>query len=124
MLEENAEVHLGQPTDIPVEMIEALTPLFSRHSQVKRAFLTQMRVPAKDEPLSLLVGLEVDGKIDAVLCAMEIVISSTAESDRTVDVVLLGEGGGFVDKYIETSGIEPFYARNWGQRLKGFFVPP
>lgn len=124
-LAENTEVQLGPPVDIPVEMVEALTRLFARHSTVRRAFLTQMRIPERDDdPLSLLVALETDGKTDAVLRAMEIVIASTAAPERPVDAVLLGNGSGFVDQYIAESGIEPFYARSWGQRLKGFFVRP
>jgi len=121
-LDENATVQIGQPAEEPVELIEALTRLFSRHSSVKRALLAQMLVEDKDKPLSLVIALDVDGNTDNLLRDLEIVVPDTAPADRPVDIVFLGEANSLVDNYFQTSDVAPFYERSWGQRLKGFFV--
>jgi len=121
-LDTTQDVQIGQPSDEPVALIEALTRLFARYGAVKRAYFAQMLVEGEDKPLSLLVALEIDGDIGRLFRDLEIVIPDTTAPDRPVDVVLLGEADSLVDKYFETTDIAPFYERSWGQRLKGFFV--
>jgi len=122
-LDAGTEVHIGQPADYPVDMVDALTRLFSRHGIVRRAYLAQLLVPEKEtEQLSLLVALDIDGEPEKTYRDMEIVIADTAPPGRPVDITLLTGGDNFVDNYFQTADVAPFYERSWGQRLKGFFV--
>jgi SseB protein C-terminal domain/SseB protein N-terminal domain len=121
-LDRDVQVQIGQPAEEPVELIDALTRLFSRHGAVKRAFYAQMLVEAQEKPLSLVVALDADGSVDRLIGDMQMVIPDTAPDGLPVDVVLLGQADSLVDSYFQTTEIPPFYERSWGQRLRGFFV--
>lgn len=121
-LDKGVAVQISQPADEPVELIDALTRLFSRHGAIKRAFYAQMLVETQDKPLSLVIALDTDGGMDRLIREMQMVIPDTAPEGLPVDIVVLGDADSLVDQYFRTANIAPFYERSWGQRLRGFFV--
>lgn len=119
VVEEETEVQLSQPADLPVQMIDSLTQLFPKYRQVRRAFLAQIQEAGEQEP-HLLIGLEVDvDDVEEVIRAAGSVASDTLPDERPVDLCLVKEGEPGISHYL-TKHTTPFYERRWGSFLRDF----
>ncbi|PWC18775.1 enhanced serine sensitivity protein SseB [Brenneria corticis] len=119
VVEEETEVLLGQPAEMPVQMIDSLTQLFPKYRQVRRAFLAQIQEAGEQEP-HLLIGLEVDvDDVEEVIRAAGSVASDTLPDERPVDLCLVKEGEPGISHYL-TKHTTPFYERRWGSFLRDF----
>ncbi|PVZ85440.1 endopeptidase IV [Serratia sp. S1B] len=119
-IEQETQLLLGQPTDYPVAMVDALTTLFSQRKLVRRAFLALIHDQAVDEKPNLLIGLEVKGEpaeIDALISEAGMVASETAPNDDPVDFCLVEENARGVSHYL-VNHTQPFYQRRWGSWLR------
>ncbi|MEC5318762.1 enhanced serine sensitivity protein SseB [Brenneria populi subsp. brevivirga] len=119
VVEEDTEVLLSQPAEMPVQMIDSLTQLLTQYRHVRRAFLAQIHEAGEREP-HLLIGLDIDGDdVEEVIRAAGSVASDTLPDERPVDLCLVKEGESGVSHYM-TKHTTPFYERKWGSFLREF----
>ncbi|MGL6295891.1 MAG: enhanced serine sensitivity protein SseB C-terminal domain-containing protein, partial [Plesiomonas sp.] len=119
-IEQETQLLLGQPTEYPAAMIDALTTLFSQRKLVRRAFLALIHDREVDEQPNLLIGLDVKGEqadIDALISEAGMVASETAPNDDPVDFCLVEENARGVSHYL-VNHTQPFYQRRWGSWLR------
>lgn len=119
------QVVLGQPAQYPDAMVAALRTLLGTHPQVHAAWLAQMYDASQDSEPHLLVGIEGDGDLEAVIAAAGTVAAGTSTDGKPVDLyrVVRGDGGGLSNYF--SREVEPFYvrerARGLGAKLKSLF---
>lgn len=119
VVEEDTEVLLSQPAEMPVQMIDSLTQLLPKYRHVRRAFLAQIHEAGEQQP-HLLIGLDVDGgDVEDVIRAAGSVASDTLPDERPVDLCLVKEGESGISHYM-TQHTTPFYERKWGSFLRDF----
>ncbi|MCK6394273.1 MAG: enhanced serine sensitivity protein SseB C-terminal domain-containing protein [Zoogloea sp.] len=111
------KVLLGQPADYPSKMVDSLTTLLSKHSNVKAAYLALMHDPSKDTKPHLVVGIEVDGEIENVMREAGVVASDSAPNGGPVDLIQIERGDLGLSEYF-VHEVKPFYERRWGSKLK------
>lgn len=111
------KVLLGQPADYPSKMVDSLTTLLSKHSNVKAAYLALMHDPSQDTKPHLVVGIEVDGEIENVMREAGVVASDSAPNGGPVDLIQIERGDlGLSEHFVHE--VKPFYERRWGNKLK------
>lgn len=120
VVDKESQILLGQPTEYPAAMVDALIQLFSQRKPVRRAFLALMHDKSVDEKPNLLVGLEVDGtddEIDQLIQEAGNVASDHAPDDEPVDFCVVSEKERGVSHYLMTH-TQAFYQRKWGSWLR------
>lgn len=116
VIEEDSRILIGQPAEMPTQMIDSLTRLFAKHRQVRRAWVAQIQ-EGKEEA-HLLIGLELESDEEAIIQAAGSVASDTLPDDRPVDICLVDkEDNGGVGHYFLRHAT-PFYERKWGSFLR------
>ena len=120
VVEEETKVLLGQPENYPTQMIDSLTQLLAKHSNVKKAYLALMHDTSIDENPHLIVGIEAEGDIEKVISEVGNVAANSAPDGEVVDLfrVNLNESG-LSQYFIEST--QPFYVRKWGSKLRSLF---
>lgn len=119
VVEEETQVLLSQPAEMPVQMIDSLTQLFTQYRHVRRAFLAQIH-EGGEQAAHLLIGLDIDGgDVEEVIRAAGSVASDTLPDDRPVDLCLVKDDEPGVSHYL-TRHTTPFYERKWGSFLRDF----
>ncbi len=118
VLEGGQSLLLSEIAEPPAQMIDSLTQLFSKYKQVKRAFIASIREQADDVP-NLLIGIEADSDIEAIIQAAGSVATDTLLDDAPIDVCeITAEDRGI--SHFFTAHITPFYERRWGSFLREF----
>ena len=110
----DTEVLIGPPARYPTELAEALTRLYRKRREVKRAWLAHFDNPERDEQAHTLIALEVSRNGEEIAAETGLVAQSVPVPDPPVDLVLISGGGGIADYFLEEA--EPFYER----KLFGF----
>jgi hypothetical protein len=100
-------------------MVDSLTALLSKRSNVKAAYLALMHDPSKDEKPHLVVGIEADGEIEQVIREAGVVAGDSAPNGEPVDLMRVERGGHGLSEYF-VHDVKPFYERRWGSKLKSF----
>ncbi|NAT76545.1 enhanced serine sensitivity protein SseB [Dickeya dadantii] len=119
ILDGGTELKIGIPAEMPAQMIDSLTQLFSKHRNVKRAFLAQIQEPDEDQP-HLLIGLDADGDdLDALIQAAGSVATDTQPDDRPIDLCLVSNDQPGISHFL-IRHTTPFYERKWGSFLREF----
>lgn len=119
VVQKATKVMLGQPANYPSKMVESLTELFSKHDNVKAAYLALMHDPSQDEKPHLVIGLEANGEIDSVVRAAGVVAGDCAPNGEPADLMLVKRGESGLSEYF-VRDVKPFYERRWGSKLKSF----
>jgi hypothetical protein len=119
VVQQKTEVFLGQPADYPSKMVDSLTTLLSKHSNVKAAYLALMHDPSQDEKPHLIIGIEADDEIDKIIREAGVVVGDAAPNGEPVDLMQVERGGDGLSKYF-VRDVRPFYERHWGRKLKSF----
>lgn len=118
VLEGGHQLLLSEVTDPPAQMIDSLTHLFSKYKQVRRAFVASIRESSDEQP-NLLIGIEADSDIEAIIQAAGSVATDTLPDDAPVDICqVVAEDRGI--SHFFTAHITPFYERRWGSFLRDF----
>ena len=116
VIQKQTQVLLGQPRERPSQMIDALTALFEKRSQVKAAFLLLMGDAPGSKP-HLVVGIDADGDVERLLREAGGVAADTAPNREPVDVHRIQAGdNGLSDHFLKHVG--PFYKRSFGAKLR------
>ncbi|KAA8995723.1 enhanced serine sensitivity protein SseB [Affinibrenneria salicis] len=121
VIEEDTQIMIGQPADMPVQLIDSLTQLFAKHRIVRRAFLAQIQ-EGKEEAPHLLIGIEVEGdeaEVESAIRAAGSVASDTVTDNKPVDLCRVVEGEEGISHYF-IQHTTPFYERKWGSFLRDY----
>ena len=110
VIKDDTQVLLGQPAEYPKAMVESLTTLLARHSNVKAAYLALMHNPAEDEKPHLIVGIEADGDFENVIREAGTVAADSAPKGEPVDLIRVVRGQSGMAKYF-LKEVKPFYER-------------
>jgi hypothetical protein len=120
VVEKETKVLLGQPSNYPSKMVDSLTQLLAKHSNVKRAYLALMHDASVDEKPHLIVGIEADGDIERVMREAGNVAGDTAPEGEPVDLYRVNENDSGLSQYF-INQTKPFYEKKWGSKLKSWF---
>lgn len=117
-LQAGESVLLSAVTDPPAAMIEELTTLFNTLKTVRRAFLCSVKEHAS-APANLLIGIEAQGDITAIIQATGNVAAQKLADEESVDICQVVEGEAGIS-HIMMAHIAPFYEKRWGSFLRDF----
>ena len=120
VLEGGSALLLSEIAEPPAQVIDSLTQLFAKYKQVRRAFVAHIRESA-DQPANLLIGIEAESNIEAIIQAAGSVATDTLLEDEPVDICQVVEGEKGISHFF-TAHITPFYERRWGSFLRDFKV--
>lgn len=120
VLEGGTSLLLSEIAEPPAQMIDSLTQLFAKYKTVRRAYVAQIKEDA-DQPANLLIGIEGDGDLDAVIQAAGSVATDTLLDDDPIDICQVAEGEKGISHFF-IAHITPFYERRWGSFLRDFKV--
>lgn len=118
VLEGGTSLLVSEVAQPPAQMVASLTTLFKSLKTVKRAFLCSIKEQA-DKQTNLLIGIEADGDIDAIIRQAGSVATDTLSGDEPVDICLVAEGEKGISHFM-MAHITPFYERRWGSFLRDF----
>ncbi|MTH45857.1 enhanced serine sensitivity protein SseB [Intestinirhabdus alba] len=118
VLEGGESLILSEVAEPPAQMIDSLITLFKTLKPVKRAFLCAIKESEEAQP-NLLIGIEADGDMTAIIHAAGSVATDTLPGDEPVDICEVKKGEQGVSHFI-TEHIAPFYERRWGGFLRDF----
>lgn len=118
VLEGGESLLLSEVAEPPAQMVDSLTTLFKTLKTVKRAFLCSIKDSA-DAPANLLIGIEAEGDIEAVIQATGSVATDTLPGDEPIDICQVVEGEKGISHFM-IAHITPFYEKRWGSFLRDF----
>lgn len=118
VLEGDTTLLLSEIAEPPAQMIDSLTQLFSKHKQVRRAYIAHIK-EAADQPANLLIGIEADTDLENIIQAAGSVATDTLLDDEPIDICEIVEGDRGISHFF-TAHITPFYERRWGSFLRDF----
>lgn len=118
VLEGGTSLLLSEIAEPPAQMIDSLTQLFAKHKQVRRAYVAHIKESAENQP-NLLIGIEADSDIEAIIQAAGSVATDTLLEDEPVDICEVLENDKGISHFF-TAHITPFYERKWGSFLREF----
>ena len=104
--------------EAPAQMVDSLTTLFKTLKTVKRAFLCSIKERA-DAPANLLIGIEAEGDIEAIIQTTGSVATDTLPGDEPIDICQVVEGEKGISHFM-IAHITPFYEKRWGSFLRDF----
>lgn len=113
--EKATEVMIGQPSNYPKELVDALARYFRKTKEVKRAYLAHFCNPERDEKPHTLIGVEMTGDWDSVMSGAGMATQGVPIPDPPVDFIQITGAGG-VEDYFKRN-CRPFYER----KLFGIF---
>ncbi len=91
VLEGGEALLLSEVAEPPAQMVDSLTTLFKTLKTVKRAFLCSIKERA-DAPANLLIGIEAEGDIEAIIQTTGSVATDTLPGDEPIDICQVVEG--------------------------------
>jgi hypothetical protein len=103
------QVRIGQPAVYPIELVKALTRLFKRTPEVRRAWVAHFFNPERNEPAHTLVAIEVTGDWNTVMASAGMVARDVPSPHPPVDFLQIRGGGGLEDYFLR--GCKPFYEK-------------
>lgn len=118
VLEGGASLLLSEVTEPPAQMVDSLSTLFKDLKTVKRAFICSIKERAEEEA-NLLIGIEADGDIEAIIRQAGSVATDTLPGDEPVDICQVVDGEKGISHFM-IAHITPFYERRWGSFLRDF----
>jgi len=110
VLDEQTEVLLGVAENVSETFISVLTEFFSRHSEVKAAYLGTIQIPEDDDKEHLMVGIQGNGPFDKIIDTV-IQKISLLEDDmmyETVDFYVIDQDDPDISEFM-VENITPFY---------------
>lgn len=105
---EDTQVLIGQPAVYPQAMVDALTTLLGQQPRVVAAYLAWLHVPTSGEPPHYVLGLEVEGSMQAISREAGFVAQQFLSEQEVIDIMQVAEGSGLTSYFRST---KPFYER-------------
>lgn len=119
VVEQETKVLLGQPAKYPSKMVDSLTQLLAKHSNVKKAYLALMHDTSVDERPHLIIGIEAEGDMEKVMREAGNVAGDTAPEGEPVDLFRVDEKDMGLSQYF-INQTKPFYEKKWGSKIKSW----
>lgn len=119
VVEKETKVLLGQPAEYPSQMVDSVTQLLAKHSNVKKAYLALMHDTSIDEKPHLIIGIDAEGDIEKIMREAGNVAGDTAPDGEFVDLYRVNENDSGLSDYLKNQ-TTPFYERKWGSKLKSW----
>jgi hypothetical protein len=105
------KILLGQPSDYPRHITDALKRFFARSRDVKAAYLAHAFIPDLDQDPHTLIGVEVTGNWRTVVEEAGVVVREVARPGEVVDFVQLHpRATDTIGDYMQRH-TQPFYTR-------------
>ncbi|MBT0728135.1 enhanced serine sensitivity protein SseB [Rosenbergiella australiborealis] len=104
--------------ELPAQLVSSLTTLFAGLKPVRRAFLAEIR-EGEGLASNLLLGIEADENIDAIIQQAGQVAVDTLPDDALIDLCEITDQPTGISHFF-TAHITPFYERRWGSFLRDF----
>ena len=120
VLEGGTSLLLSEIAEPPAQMIDSLTQLFAKYKQVRRAYVAHIKESSEEKP-NLLIGIEAESDIEAIIQAAGSVATDTLLEDAPIDICEVVENEKGISHFF-TAHITPFYERRWGSFLREFKV--
>ena len=110
-LDEETEVLLGLPQDVPPEFTALLSEYFSRQKQVEAAYLGTIQIPEDDDKEHLMVGIQGEGDFTKIIETAIHKISLLEENTNyeTVDFYVVDKDDPDISGFM-LENITPFYS--------------
>ncbi len=118
VLEGGSALLLSEIAVPPEQVMTSLTLLFTKHKQVRRAWVAHIKEAPQDVP-NLLIGIEADSDIENIIHAAGSVATDTLLDDEPVDICQVVENEKGISHFF-MAHITPFYERRWGSFLRNF----
>ncbi len=122
VVEQSTEVTIGQPEHYPVQLVDSLTTLFSKHDNVSAAYLGLIHDAGQDEHPNLIIALQGEGDLQAVIQEAGAVAWDTTEDEEVVDFIIIEQGDEGIAEYF-LNETKPFYERRWGSKMEPYKEP-
>ena len=122
VLEESTEIVIGQPEQYPGQLVDSLTTLFSKHVNVKAAYLGLIHDAKQDDQPNLIIGLQGEGDLQAVIQEAGAVTWDTTADEEVVDFIIIEQDDEGIAEYFLNES-KPFYDRQWGSRIEPYSDP-
>ncbi len=122
VLAQSSEISIGQPEHYPAKLVDSLTTLFSKHDNIAAAYLGLIHDPEHDEQPNLIIGLQGEGDLQAVIQEAGAVAWDTTDDEEVVDFIIIEKGDEGIAEYF-LNETEAFYDRHWGARIEPYSDP-
>jgi hypothetical protein len=122
VLEESTEVVIGQPEQYPGQLVDSLTTLFSKHTNVKAAYLGLIHVAEQDDKANLIIGLQGEGDLQVVIQEAGAVAWDITAEEEVVDFIIVEQGDEGIAEYF-LNETKPFYDSRWGSKMEPYTEP-
>jgi len=110
-LDEETEVLLGIPSEVPSAFNALLSDFFSKHTQIEAAYLGTIQIPEDDDIEHLMVGLQGKGDLGKII---ETAIKKISLIDdigyETIDFYVIDQDDPDISEFM-LENITPFYTR-------------
>lgn len=120
LIEKETEILIGQPENYPIEMVDSLIKLLTKHKNVERAYLALMQDASVDEKPHLIIGIEAHGEIEKIISEVGNVAADSASDNEAVDIFRIKSNESGLSQYFNES-VKPFYEKSLGRKLRSFF---
>jgi hypothetical protein len=111
----DTQIMIGKPANYPNDLVEALSRLFKKTKEVKRAFVAHFFNPEQDEKPHTLIAIEVNGNWKSIVASAGMVARDVPSPDPPVDFIQITGKEGLADYFLREC--KPFYER----KLFGIF---
>jgi len=109
VLEEETEVLLGIPSEIPSGFSTILSDLFSKHPQIETAYIGTIQIPEDDDIEHLMVGLKGKGDLSEIIETAIKKISLVEDIGyETIDFYVIDQDDPDISAFM-VENITPFY---------------
>ncbi len=113
--EKDTQIMIGQPARYPKDLVEALSRLFKKTKEVKKAYVAHFFNPEKDEKPHTLIAVEATGNWNSIVASAGMVARDVPSPDPPVDFIQILGKEDIADYFIREC--KPFYER----KLFGIF---
>lgn len=121
-IEEDTEVLLGEPENYPAQLVDSLTTLLSKHTNVSAAYLGLIHDASHDEEPNLIIGVQGEDDLETVIQEAGLVARDTTVGDEVIDFIIIDNNDDGISFYF-LNETKPFYDRRWGSKMKPYSEP-
>lgn len=108
MVNRNSKPVVGEPTEYPTEIIDALKNLFSQRHDVQCAYFGWAYLYDSNDKPHYIFGIKTNGNIDQIICDAGDIVRGFLSKDDFVDFINMNSKGEIID-YLKST--EPFYTK-------------
>ncbi|NOY66230.1 MAG: enhanced serine sensitivity protein SseB [Gammaproteobacteria bacterium] len=122
MIETDNEVVLGEPEEYPGLLVDSLTTLFSKHANVKAAYLALIHDKSQDDEPNYIIGIQGNDDLEKVIEEAGQVARDVTDEEEIIDFIIVEDDDDDISSYFihET---RPFYEGRWGSKIEPYGEP-